>query len=183
VRINGHIALLAISIALLSFASLAFSEDSPCFVAYWDASKNNELMECETSAKGGDAHSEFDYGLILFSGHDRTNDRASGLEWFRKSARQGFPLARGALCSLLTRDLGKGLTNSVEAYAWCRIGGSAKRASEIKSGLTDLDAADAERLASEYLANYGPNRPLVMGPNNLLERSRDASSVMGGAIR
>jgi TPR repeat protein len=163
VHIKGRITSLAISIALLSSTSLALSEDSPCFIAYWDASKTNELMECETSAKGGDAHSEFDYGLILFSGHDRTNDRASGLEWFRKSARQGFPLARGALCSLLTRDLGKGLANPVEAYAWCRIGGSAKRASEIKTGLTDLEAKDAERLASEYLAKYGPNKPLSNG--------------------
>jgi TPR repeat protein len=133
-------------------------------VAYRDNAKTSELVACETSAKTGDADSEFGYGLILFSGHDRTNDRASGLDWFRKGARQGQPLARAILCSVLTRDqIGKGLTNPLEAYAWCSISGSAKRASEIKEGMTAPEAEDAERLASEYLAKYGHNRPLGQG--------------------
>jgi TPR repeat protein len=116
-------------------------------------------------ANSGDADSEFGYGLILFSGHDRTNDRASGLDWFRKGARQGHPLARAILCTVLTRDqIGTGLTNPLEAYAWCSIAGAAKRASEIKAGMTVIEAADADRLASEYLARYGPSKPLGSGP-------------------
>jgi len=164
VNINRHVTFRVISIALLSSASLAASTDGPCSVAYWDSAKTSELVACETAAKTGDADSEFGFGLILFSGHDRTNDRASGLDWFRKSARQGHPLARGILCTVLTRDqIGKGLTNPLGAYAWCSITGAEKRASEIKAGMTAIEAADAERLASEYLAKYGHNKPLGRG--------------------
>jgi len=144
--------------------SLRMGGEDPCSLAYWDNAKTDELKACETSASAGKADSEFGYGLILFSGHDRTNDRASGLDWFRKSARQGYPLARGILCSVLTRDqIGKGLTNPLEACAWCSISGSPKRASEIKTGMTAQEAEDADRLASDYLAKYGPNKALGHG--------------------
>ena len=144
--------------------SLRMGWEDPCSVAYWDNAKTSELTACETSAKTGRADSGFGYGLILFSGHDRTSDRAFGLDWFRKSARQGRPLARGILCSVLTRDqIGKDLTNPLEAYAWCSISGSPKRASEIKAGMTALEAKDAERMASDYLAKYGPNKALGRG--------------------
>jgi TPR repeat protein len=133
-------------------------------VAYWDATKSNELAACETSAETGNAEAEFGYGLILFSGHDRSNDRASGLDWLRKSARQGHPLARGMLCEVVYREqVGKTLLNPVEGYAWCSVSGSEKRASEIKIRLTALEAEDAERLAAEYLTKYGRNKPLPWG--------------------
>lgn len=61
-----------------------YAADDPCTVAYRDGTKANEFNECERAANAGNAQAEFGYGLILFSGHDRKNDHAAGLDWLER---------------------------------------------------------------------------------------------------
>jgi TPR repeat protein len=135
---------------------LAFGSDDPCHIAYWDSTKTEELGICEAKAKSGEADSEFEYGLIIFSGTNRHNDRAEGLEWFRKSARQGHQLARIALGHFLShKEIEESLRNLPEAYAWYSVAGATQAASKLYSKMTEREREQAERLAAEYRTKYG----------------------------
>jgi TPR repeat protein len=147
---------------LLAFLGpISYAADEPCTVAYRDATKTTEFNECERAAIAGNAQAEFGYGLILFSGHDRKNDRAAGLDWLRKSARQGHRLARTTLGGFLSRlPSDDPLSNLTEAYAWFTLTGATKAASDLTTRMTPRQVDDAQKLAAEYLAKYGKSSPL-----------------------
>jgi TPR repeat protein len=146
----------ALAAGLLISVPLVFGSDDPCYIAYWDSTKTKELRICEAQAESGEAESEFGYGLVIFSGTNRHNDRAEGLEWFRKSARQGHRLARISLGTFLSnQEIEEPLRNIPEAYAWYSIAGATQAASKLKSRMTEREAEQGERLAAEYRTNYG----------------------------
>jgi hypothetical protein len=97
----------------------AFASDDPCYMAYWHVDKSSELYACEAAANVGVADAEFGYGLILWSSANRQHDHRAALDWFRKSARQGYQLAQSLLGNFLAhKDVEADLRNPVEAYAW-----------------------------------------------------------------
>jgi TPR repeat protein len=152
------------AIGALCLGSVAFSEDDPCLLAYRDGTKTVESIACQAAANTRNAQAEFEYGLLLFSGHDRKNDRAAGLDWLRKSARQGHRLARSTLGGLLSRlSNDDPLCNLTEAYAWLALTGATKAASDLTVRMTPHQVEDAKKLAAEYLAKYGESWPLGAG--------------------
>lgn len=157
-------AIFAIVIFLVLPGPTLYAADDPCTVAYRDGTKANEFNECERAANAGNAQAEFGYGLILFSGHDRKNDHAAGLDWLRKSARQGHRLARTTLAGFLSRlPSDDPLSNLPEAYAWFTLTGATKAASDLTARMTPHQVDDGQKLAAEYLAKYGKSAPLGGG--------------------
>jgi TPR repeat protein len=154
----------AVAILLGLLGPISYAAGDPCTVAYQDGTKSTELDECQRAAVAGNAQAEFGYGLILFSGHDRKNDRAAGLDWLRKSARQGHRLARTTLGGFLSRlPSDDPLSNLTEAYAWLTLTGATKAASDLAARMTPRQVDDAHKLAAEYLAKYGKSSPLGAG--------------------
>jgi hypothetical protein len=150
-----HRALGLIATTLVSSGVLASSADKACNIAYDDGSNVQEFNECKAGAVSGDAEAEFGYGLILWSGHDRQEDHAAALDWFRKSARQGHLLAQISLGTFLSHtDVEAPLRNPVEAYAWLVTANALDHASRLKDQFTRAQAAEAERLATEYRSKY-----------------------------
>src|SRR5258708_29886591 len=97
-----HRAMCACAAALLVVTPVAFSSDDSCDSAYWDGRKLQDFARCQDAAITGNAEAEFQYALILWSGHDRKADHRSALEWLRKSARQSHRLAQVWLGSFLS---------------------------------------------------------------------------------
>jgi hypothetical protein len=135
----------------------------PC----WHGTAN--LAKCREAAEAGDARAEFQYGLILWGGHDLTLDHKAALDWFRRSARQGYEPAQEALGRLLSDKAGgwpyglyhpyeleAKLINPVEAYAWLVAAGESEESASLKAELTPTQMEEAERLATEYSAKYPP---------------------------
>jgi TPR repeat protein len=141
--------------SLPSGSAFASSLDEACDTAYWDGAKLQDLSRCRSAAEGGDAEAEFQYGLILWSGHDRESDPKAAVDWMRKSARQGHRLAQIALGGFMSHEGFPGeVRNLVEAYAWFGTAGDMDAADRVKTQLTQPQAEDAKQLAMEYRANY-----------------------------
>jgi len=113
------------------------------------------LHTCEAAANAGDAQAEFGYGLILWSAHDRQNDRHAALDWFRRSARQRHHLAQSSLGVFLTdKRVEADLRNPIEGYAWLVTAGDQKLAARLRGTFDEREAGEADRLATEYSAKY-----------------------------
>jgi hypothetical protein len=154
---GGRIALIFV---LLLPSAWAFASDDPCYMAYWHAEKSSELHACEAAANAGVADAQFGYGLILWSSANRQHDHRAALDWFRKSARQGYQLAQSLLGNFLAnKGLEADLRNPVEAYAWRVTVGDQKSAAKLRATLDEREAHEADRLAAEYSAKYGRPRP------------------------
>jgi hypothetical protein len=138
----------------------AFASDDPCYIAYWHADKSAELHACEGAANAGVADAEFGYGLILWSSANREHDHRAALDWFRKSARQGYRFAQSLLGNFLAnKDVEADLRIPVEAYAWRVTVGDQESAAKLRATLDEREAHGADRLAAEYSVKYGKPRP------------------------
>jgi TPR repeat protein len=147
---------------LLLSVPLALASDDPCYVAYGDGTKTREFEICAARAKSVNADSEFQYGLILFSGENRKNDHAAGLDWIRKSARQGHRLARISLGGFLShREIEQSLRNVPEAFAWFTVAGARESASKLKLQMNQREFEQAEKLVTEFRAKYGETTGIV----------------------
>jgi TPR repeat protein len=143
---------------LLSLVAGARASDA-CSNAYWSAAAVGSLQECRRAAESGEPESELGYGLVFWSGHDRTGQPREAVEWFRRSAKHGHQLAMVMLGRFLTdvrapaeiRDLPEG-------YAWWVVSGEKDAASELKQRLSPTELADGERLAKEFTVKYAPAR-------------------------
>jgi TPR repeat protein len=149
---------------LSALAATSCSSEDPCYAAYWDGSKQRELALCLEAANTGDPDAEFQYGLILWSGHDQETNHQAALNWFRKSAQQGHYLSQISLGQFLShKDTELELKNLVEAYAWFRVAGASNAAGELRSQLTQRQTEDAERLALEFRAQIVKKSPSYPG--------------------
>ena len=149
--------LLALAILLSSSAIAGFASQvgDQCYAAYWDGRKQQALSACRSAAVAGDAEAQFQYGLILWSGHDRTSDHKAAIDWLRRSARQGHALAQVSLGRFLSDEgIETALHNPTEAYAWFVTAGELDAASRLKARLTPAQTQDATQLAAEYRSKY-----------------------------
>jgi len=145
----------SLAFILLLLSTWAYAGDDPCFVAYWHVERTSELHSCEAAANAGDADAEFGYGLILWSAHDRQSDRRAALDWFRKSARQRHNLAQSSLGVFLTDKRAEAdLRNPIEGYAWLVTAGDKKLAARLRGTFDEREAAEADRLATEYTSKF-----------------------------
>jgi TPR repeat protein len=102
---------------LLLIAALAHAADNGCKAAYDDGTRSGDVARCEAAARAGGPNAEFEYGLLLWSGHDGATDKKSALDWFRLSARQGHYLAQVMLGKMLSdTTVDANLRNPVEGY-------------------------------------------------------------------
>jgi TPR repeat protein len=149
----------AFLVTLAIAAVPAFAAEDHCHAGYWDGTKRDAIARCEADAKAGDAHAQFGFALILWSGHDRHPDHRAALDWFRLSARQGNLLAQVFLGHVLSdREVEADLRNPVEAYAWFIAAGETKAAAKLRATLSASDGRSADQLASEYRMKYGEKR-------------------------
>jgi TPR repeat protein len=140
--------------------ALAHAADNGCKAAYDDGTRNADVARCEAAARAGGPNAEFEYGLLLWSGHDGTLDKKSALDWFRLSARQGHYLAQIMLGKMLSDTrVDANLRNPVEGYAWFMAAGAPKAAGKVMATLSVTEARAAELLAREYRVKYGQTRP------------------------
>jgi hypothetical protein len=140
-----------------SIPGLAVSSENPCRIAYLHAEKISEERACEAAAKAGDADAELEYGLILWRGDQPVHYRGAGLEWIRKSARQGNFVAQISLAGFLKhKDVEPELRNPVEAYAWMVTSGDEQGALRLRATFDQSDMVRADQLAADYKAKYPP---------------------------
>lgn len=139
----------------LSVACDASSAADPCSVAYKSATDNASFEQCRALAVAGDTSAQLGYGLILWSGYDREPNRSEALEWWRRAARQGYPLAQIALADFLgSSDLDPALRDDAEAYAWQSALGLEPKASALWKTLSPEQQKRAKRLAEEFKTKY-----------------------------
>jgi TPR repeat protein len=151
--------------SLVMSAAMAQAADNGCKAAYDDGARSADVSRCEAAARAGGPNAEFEYGLLLWSGHNGVNDKHSALDWFRLSARQGHYLAQVMLGKMLSDTrVDATLRNPVEAYAWFVAASAPKAAEKVMSTLNATDARAAEVLSLEYRAKYGKARPALDGP-------------------
>jgi TPR repeat protein len=145
---------------LLLSATLAYAADNGCKAAYDDGRRSADVARCEAAARAGGPNAEFEYGLLLWSGHNGATDKKSALDWFRLSARQGHYLAQIMLGKMLSdTTVDANLRNPVEGYGWYMAAGAPKAAGKVIATLSTTDARAAEVLGREYRAKYGEKRP------------------------
>ena len=148
-----RVQLLATSTVLL--LSAASAAENPCYKAYWNGKDAENFTKCEAMATKGEANDEFDYGLILWSGHDREPNRGKAFEWFKKSACQGYLMAQIALGSFMSHEESDpAFQNLPEAYAWFRTAEALEAANRVLSRLNGDEIQKAKKLAGEYEAKY-----------------------------
>jgi TPR repeat protein len=150
---------------LVLVAVLAHAANNGCKAAYDDGTRSDDVARCEAAAKDGGPNAEFEYGLLLWSGHNGANDKKAALDWFRLSARQGHYLAQVMLGKMLSDpNVAAALQNPVEGYAWFAAAGAPKAAEKVLAELSADDARTAQALGHEYRAKYGKIRPAFDGP-------------------
>jgi len=150
-----------LAVLLLSaiFASTTFAGEDPCRRAYLSADAVTELHQCHVEADAGKAEAQLGYALILWSGYDRDSQPEEALRWFRRAARQGNLLARVALGRFLTsEEVPPVLRNKAEGYAWWLVSGQLDSASDLRQRMSVEEVAEGERMAKDFLVDYGPNR-------------------------
>ncbi len=153
----GHSMLMG---GFLLATALAHAADNGCKAAYDDGTRIVDVAKCEAAARAGGPNAEFEYGLLLWSGHDGTIDKKSALDWFRLSARQGHYLAQIMLGKMLNDSgVDANLRNPVEGYAWFIAADAPKAAWKVIATLSATEAQAAELLGREYRAKYGRTRP------------------------
>jgi hypothetical protein len=140
------------------------AEKSQAVIAALDEGAKKD-RESKASAEAGDARGELEYGLDVLRGDERASDEKAALDWFRKSAWQGYQPAQEALGRFLSgngwwygviKPLEAKLINPVEAYAWLIAAGEPGEAASLKAKLTPTQMEQADRLAAEYSAKYPP---------------------------
>jgi TPR repeat protein len=142
-------------VTLLAFAAIAQASDA-CEDAYWDGTSSANLDECLRLAKSGDPGSEFRYGLLLWTGHDRASQPKEAALWLRRAAEQGYLLARVTLGRLLSdSETPPDVRNLPEGYAWWVVGGENDAAAKLKHRLTASELAKGEQIAKEFAVEYG----------------------------
>jgi TPR repeat protein len=146
--------------SLVLSAALAHAADNGCKAAYDDGTRSADVARCEAAARAGGPNAEFEYGLVLWSGHTGIIDKKSALDWFRLSARQGHYLAQIMLGKMLSdARIDAPLRNPVEGYAWFIAADAPKAAEKVMASLNTDEARAAEVLGREYRAKYGETRP------------------------
>lgn len=150
---SSSIALLVVSALFATPITCLPSADS-CSAAYGNVQDTESLARCRSDAEAGKAVAQFGYGLILFNGRDRKHDRPLAVDWFRKSAKQGYVLAQVALGRFLNHEELPALRNRPEAYAWYSVAGETEAADKLRSELSGQEAEEAERLAKQYVQKY-----------------------------
>jgi len=149
--------LLAVAL-LLSLVAGARASDA-CSEAYRSAAAASSFLECRQAAESGDPDSELGYGLVLWSGRDRTAQPKEAVEWFRRSAKHSHHLAMVILGRFLTdAQAPPEIRNLPEGYAWWVVGGERDAAAELKLRLSPTELASAELLAKEFASKYGASR-------------------------
>jgi TPR repeat protein len=142
------------SVALLFTHSASSAEDG-CSKAYDSAIDSASFERCRALAFAGEKSAQLGYGLILWSGYDRTPNRAEALEWWRRAAHQGYLPAQVALADLLSHpELEPALRNDVEAYAWRSALGQVRQASELWKTFSPEQQQRATMLAEELKSKY-----------------------------
>ena len=148
--IIGHIG----GVALFFTCSASLGDDG-CSKAYDSATDSASFERCRALALAGEKSAQMGYGLILWSGYDRTPDRAEALKWWRRAAHQSYLPAQIALADLLGHpELEPALRNDVEAYAWRSALGQLRQASELWKTFSPEQRQRAMRLAEEFKAKY-----------------------------
>ena len=144
------------AVALLAAVSAVARAGDVCSDAYLDATRIASAQECRKGAESGNTESQFGYGLILWSGHGRPAQQKEALDWFRRAARQGHPLAQVMLGRMLSDpEVPAELRNPIEGYAWWVVAGERDAARALRSRLSVAEVAQAEQLAREFEAAYG----------------------------
>ena len=158
-RVSRHEMNRAIVVASLLGLVSAAQADTSCSDAYWSATNPASAADCRRLAETGDPESEFGYGLLLWSGHDRVNQPKEAVVWLRRAAMHGHVLARVSLGRFLTDpEAPSEVRDLPEGYAWWVVGGESDAASKLRSRLNASELATGEHLAIEFALKYGRSR-------------------------
>lgn len=121
-----------------------------------DERKQLLLKALEVRAESGHAKYQFELGVDYYRGSGKyglIKDEAKGMEWVRKAANQGHPLAQQIVGQKLHVD-----GDNVRGYAWCLLakangGGSYPkyRLSEVIESL-ESNLSDEQKLQGQNLA-------------------------------
>jgi len=107
------------------------------------------------------AYAQYYIGMMYLNGQGVQQNYAEAGKWFLKAAKNRVPQAHYKLGRLYFD--GRGLPRDLErAYAWFRVGAmhnhrlSINSLEEARSGLSETELKEAEKLSLEYIQKYGP---------------------------
>ncbi len=116
-----------------------------------------KLLPVYKKAVNGDAVSQYSLGRIYQDGREIQKDEHNALEWFKKSAEQGFGEAQYSLGMMYRHCCGEIKQNYESAIAWLEIaaaGGHASAKTELEKLLAQIDReeyAGAEKLVKSIV--------------------------------
>ena len=105
------------ALAIPSFASA--QNTAGCYSAFMKNDYVTAFRECQIPAKQGDAHSQFNLGVMYDNGQGVAQSYSEAVKWYRKAADQGEASAQFNLGNMY--DIGRGVAHSdTEALKWYR---------------------------------------------------------------
>ena len=110
-------------------------------------------------ANSGDAESQYYLGLMYAKGQAVPQDAIMAVNWYRKAAEQGYPLAQNNLGFMYGQ--GSGVKKDfVQAHMWYSLAAAAgivlseENRSLIVLKMTSRQITEGQRLAREWMARY-----------------------------
>ena len=155
-QLLASVTMLIVTMGMLSASALTMNE---AFTAYERGDYATALVGFWNYAEQGDAHAQFNLGIMYASGQGVPEDDAEAVRWYRLAAEQGGAKAQAALGAMYAQ--GQGVPeDAVSAYAWFSVAAAqgnsnAQGAKEyITRQMTRAQIAEAQKLSREYWAHY-----------------------------
>jgi TPR repeat protein len=152
---------LALSVAMTGAALAGTLDEARAAIESDDYAAALALWE--PLAEEGNAEAQSGLGYMYHNGYGVARDYERALYWYRRAAEQGYALAQFSLGFHYERGLGI-QRDLVQAYVWYslaedRTGGALRdlmvdNRERVAANLTLAQIAEAERLASEWLAAH-----------------------------
>src|SRR5437588_11451343 len=146
---------LRLAIVLTLAVHLAYADFAAGLRAYESKDYATAMKEWLPLAEAGDAPSQFNIGLMYLDGVGAPQSDQKAVEWFRRSADQGYAKAEKNLGALYA--VGRGVRRDyVGAHMWlnlCAASGDSKCAAQhelVARKMKHRDLLEAQRRATEW---------------------------------
>ena len=155
-----------IPVLLSLFASAARADFNDGVVQYLTGQYEQAYGTMRSLAETADhGYAQYYVGMMHMNGQGTEQSYEEAGKWFRKAAEHGIPQAQHKLADLYYK--GQGLPRDFEqAFAWNKVAaayqhqGATKALEEVRGQLSAEELAEAEKLSTKLVKDYGPKQAL-----------------------